>query len=290
MNRKGFYLLMLFASITILSCKKDKVISQADPVSPPVVVVEDLNYLNVSNTVEISPVLNGAKFDWKNDTKKSVNFKFKYAEDGVNKEVLLNNSTDAAGTITVPISGLTNFSVLISNTDGKTVATRSMGVLPFLKPEAKLTRTGWTATASSEINAEDDERNGAENIVDDITRISLTSPGKPSFWQSDYNLDPIFPYPHWLLVDMKKAEKITKIGLNAHTDPNQGFTSFKIEGSLNGIDFTDIGGGQLTFNPAITREQVFPVTSSLAIRYVKVTLLIGAPYPCLANFEAYSRK
>ncbi|WP_316819705.1 discoidin domain-containing protein [Pedobacter gandavensis] len=290
MNRKGFYLLMLFAATTVSSCKKDKVIKEIEPVIAPVVVVEDQNYLNVSNTVEISPVLNGAKFDWQNDAKKSVDLKFKYVEDGLNKEVILKNNKDAVGTFTVPISGLTNFSILVSNTDGKAVATRSMGVLPILKPEVKLTKTGWTATASSEINDVDDERNGAENIVDDIKVISLTSPGTPSFWQSDYNLDPIFPYPHWLMVDIKEATKLTKIGLNAHTDPNQGFTSFKIEGSVNGIDFTDIGGGQLTFNPATTKEQMFPVSSSLAIRYVKVTLLIGSPYPCLANFEAYSRK
>ena len=93
------------------------------------------------------------------------------------------------------------------------------------------------------------------------------------------------------IVDMKKAEKITKIGLNAHIDANQGFTAFRLEGSTDGVDFSDIGGGgQKVFSPGTKEEQLFGVTSPVAIRYVKITLLVGSPYPCLANFEAYARK
>ncbi|WP_214229458.1 discoidin domain-containing protein [Pedobacter sp. B4-66] len=290
MKRKGFYLFMMFVAITISSCKKSS--SKPDITTEPEkpVVVEDINYKTVANTIEISPELEAAKFVWQNASKKAVTIKFKYTTDGINKEVLVENNADAEGAISVPIFGLTNFTIVVTNTGGKAIETRLMGILPVLKPEVKLNKIGWTATASSEINNEDEELNGAENIVDNVTAKSITSPEVPSFWQSDYNLDPMFPYPHWLIIDLKKDIRITKIGLNAHTDGNQGFSEFKIEGSVDGIGFTDIAQGQKTFNPRITTEQNFKVSPATPIRYVKITLLVGSPYPCLGNFEAYARQ
>ncbi|WP_316790637.1 discoidin domain-containing protein [Pedobacter frigoris] len=289
-KRGCVYLLLIAATATVASCKKNstKPDVEVEPEKP--VVIEDTNYINVAATVEVSPLLEGAKFVWKNEAKKGVVLKFKYNEDGINKEVTVENNADVNGTVTIPIFGLTNFTVTVANTGSKVVSTRLMGILPQLKPESKLSKTGWSASASSEINDPDEELNGAENIVDDVAVKSVTSPSSPSFWQSDYYLDPIFPYPHWLVVDMKKAIKLTKIGLNAHTDGNQGFTEFKIEGSIDGIAFTDIGEGQKTFNPKTTAEQTFKVIPATAIRYVKITLLLGTPYPCLANFEAYARQ
>ena len=287
---KSVYLVLVVALMVVSSCKKKTVVPEVvtDPEVP--VLVESTNYISVTESIEVSPLLEGARFSWKNEEKKAVTLKFRYNEDGINKEVLVDNSLDATATVTIPVFGLTNFTIVVSNTGGKSSTTRLIGVLPVLKPEAKLSKTGWTASASSEINTPGDELNGAENIVDVVTVKSITSPSVPSFWQSDYYLDPIYPYPHWLIVDMKKNIKITKIGLNAHTDANQGFTQFKIEGSIDGIGFTDIGDGQKTFNPATTNEQVFKVSPAAAIRYVKVTLLLGSPYPCLANFEAYARQ
>jgi hypothetical protein len=287
---KGVYTgILLIALFT--ACKKNPVNPAVEAPEVSVVVPEDPNYQTVAASIEISPVLEGAKFVWVNASKKAVTLKFKYTIDGINKETLVDNNVAANGTVTIPIFELTNFSIAISNTGGKLLTTRLMGVLPVQKPEAKLTKTGWTATASSEINNPDEELNGAVNIVDAVNIKSITSPSAPSFWQSDYNLDPIFPYPHWLIVDMKQAIKITKVGLNAHIDGSQGFTQFKLEGSVDGIGFTNIGGGtDKTFNPNITTEQVFAVSPATAIRYVKITLLLGSPYPCLGNFEAYARQ
>jgi hypothetical protein len=290
MKRKGFYLFLVFIAIAIIACKKSS--SKPDVVPEPEkpVIVEDVNYQTVANTIEIAPELESAKFVWKNTSKKAVTIKFKYTADGMNKEVVVDNSTDSEGTVSVPIFGLTNFTILVSNTGGKAAATRLIGIQPVLKPEVLLSKVGWTATASSEINDPDEELNGAENIIDNVATKSITSPSVPSFWQSDYYIDPVYPYPHWLVIDMKKESRITKIGLNAHTDGNQGFSEFKIEGSIDGIGFTDIAEGQKTFNPRITSTQNFKVAPATPIRYVKITLLVGSPYPCLANFEAYARQ
>lgn len=282
----GILLIVLFTA-----CKKNPIVPAVETPEVSVAVPEDPNYQTVAASIEISPVLEGAKFVWVNASKKAVTLKFKYTIDGINKETLVDNNVAANGTVTIPIFELTNFSIAISNTGSKLSTTRLMGVLPVQKPEAKLAKSGWTATASSEINNPDEELNGAMNIVDAVDLKSITNPSAPSFWQSDYNLDPIYPYPHWLIVDLKQAIKITKVGLNAHNDGNQGFTQFKLEGSVDGIGFTNIGGGtDKTFNPKITTEQVFAVSPATAIRYVKITLLLGSPYPCLGNFEAYARQ
>ena len=152
--------------------------------------------------------------------------------------------------------------------------------------DVKLDKTGWTTTASSEVNypEADGELNLAAFLVDPISVKSPTAPGTPSFWQVDY--DVVHPYPHWAIIDMKKANAITYVGLNAHTDANQGFTKFAFSGSTDGVTFTPLGDNR-SFNPATTAEQKYAVSPASVIRYIKITLLEGTPYPCLANFEAY---
>jgi hypothetical protein len=149
-----------------------------------------------------------------------------------------------------------------------------------------LSKTGWTATASSEVNFPGDELNLASMIVDPIsTKSPIPDDSKvPSFWQADY--DVLHPYPHWIIVDMKKASLLSYIGLNAHTDPKQGFSKFSISGSVDGVTFTQLGDDR-NFNPTTVNEQKFAVSPATPIRYVKITLLEGTSYPCLANFEGY---
>jgi len=149
-----------------------------------------------------------------------------------------------------------------------------------------LSKTGWTATASSEVNFPGDELNLASMIVDPIsTKSPIPDDSQvPSFWQADY--DVLHPYPHWIVVDMKKASLLSYIGLNAHTDPKQGFSKFSISGSVDGVTFTQLGDDR-NFNPTTVNEQKFAVSPTTPIRYVKITLLEGTSYPCLANFEGY---
>ncbi|MBC8986299.1 discoidin domain-containing protein [Pedobacter sp. N36a] len=289
MKRKCLYLFMVFA-VAAISCKKSSVAPVIEVIPVPVEVTEDPTYINVANSIAVSSEMDGAKFEWSNSSKKAVDILVKYNQDGLRKEHSVKNNQDATGSFTLPISEMTNFTILVNNTAGKLAETRLIGIVPILKPEVKLTKIGWTASASSEINDADNEFNGAENIVDDLKRISLSSPGVPSFWQSDYNAEPMYIYPHWLIVDMKTASRLTKVGLNAHVDATQGFTNFILEGSVDGVKYTEIGAGSLAFNPAIKTEQLYPVVTTEAIRYVKITLRVGSPYPCLANFEAYSRK
>lgn len=150
--------------------------------------------------------------------------------------------------------------------------------------DVALSKTGWTATASSEVNYPGDETNLAVHVVDVISAKSPTAPSVPSFWQADY--DVLHPYPHWIIVDMKKASLLSYIGLNAHTDPKQGFSKFSISGSVDGTTFTPLGDDR-TFNPTTVNEQKFAVSPAAPVRFVKITLLEGSNYPCLANFEGY---
>ncbi|MCZ4242592.1 discoidin domain-containing protein [Pedobacter punctiformis] len=150
--------------------------------------------------------------------------------------------------------------------------------------DVALGKTGWTATASSEVNFPGEETNLAAHVVDVISAKSPTAETVPSFWQADY--DVLHPYPHWIIVDMKKASLLSYVGLNAHTDAKQGFTKFSISGSTDGTTFTQLGDDR-NFNPTTTNEQKFAVSPAAPIRYVKITLLEGSAYPCLANFEAY---
>lgn len=150
--------------------------------------------------------------------------------------------------------------------------------------DVALSKTGWTATASSEVNFPGDETNLAAHVVDVISAKSPTAPAVPSFWQADY--DVLHPYPHWIIVDMKKASLLSYVGLNAHTDPKQGFSKFSISGSVDGTTFTQLGDNR-NFNSATTSEQKFSVAPTAPIRYIKITLLEGTPYPCLANIEGY---
>lgn len=125
-------------------------------------------------------------------------------------------------------------------------------------------KTGWTATASSETP------DGLENTG----KASAVIDGNiATYWHTDYTLTPLPKYPHWILIDMKADKNIITVAITnrqASTPNAVGMKTFKLEGSKDGTNFTTFG----EFKFAITNNaQSFPVSSTNAYRYIKITAL-----------------
>ncbi|MDQ3683080.1 MAG: discoidin domain-containing protein [Bacteroidota bacterium] len=136
----------------------------------------------------------------------------------------------------------------------------------------KANRTGWTITASSEELTGEGAVNGRAAVVVD---------GNPAtYWHSKY-VGGAVPFPHWLIIDMKKANKLVTVDLTARLGNNNGFTKFKVEGSVDGTNWVNIGitptntTGELTFVPANKTAQAFSVSSVTAYQYIRITALQG---------------
>jgi len=101
-----------------------------------------------------------------------------------------------------------------------------------------------------------------------------------TYWHSKYTGGAI-PYPHWLIINMKKANKLVTVNLTARQNNTRGMTNFKIEGSTDGTNWTNIAitatntTGELTFLPATKTAQDFSVSSTTAYQYIRITALAG---------------
>lgn len=144
-------------------------------------------------------------------------------------------------------------------------------------------KTSWTATADSETP------DGWENTG----KASATIDGKPAtYWHTDYST--IVPYPHWVLIDMKKELQLVSVDIanrQAATPNKSGMKTFRLEGSTDGNSFTSLG----EFQFAITNDvQSFPVSSDNGWRYLKVTALApqvaGTNHTFLAEIDVYTAK
>lgn len=148
---------------------------------------------------------------------------------------------------------------------------------------ARADKTGWTATADSETP------DGWENTG----KASATIDGKlATYWHTDYST--IVPYPHWVLIDMKKELHLVSVDIanrQAATPNKIGMKTFRLEGSTDGTSFTSLG----EFQFAITNDvQSFPVSSANGWRYLKVTALTpqvaGTNHTFLAEIDVYTAK
>ncbi|PST82000.1 hypothetical protein C7T94_17595 [Pedobacter yulinensis] len=156
----------------------------------------------------------------------------------------------------LPLS-ITSASGYVINPSVKTV----MIVAPRLS-ERLASKTGWTATASSEELAGEGLVNGrASAVIDGDVN---------TFWHSRYlGAEPT--YPHWINIDMKNEIYVTRVDLAPRQNNGNGSVRFNVEGSKDGTTWTTLGSN-LTFNPANTSFQAYPVTPGFQ-RYIRVTLL-----------------
>lgn len=145
-----------------------------------------------------------------------------------------------------------------------------------------VSKEGWTVTASS-FSADEAPNGTPEKLIDNDSK---------TFWHTDYSV--VTPYPHWVLIDMKKEVKMISVGLTnryAATPNAVGMKKFKIEGSSDGATFTSLG----EFNFIISNDlQNFPVSSAKAYRYLKVTALepqrVGTNHTFLAEIDVFGVK
>ncbi len=146
-------------------------------------------------------------------------------------------------------------------------------------------KTGWTATASSESPDGLENTGKASAIIDgNIT----------TYWHTNYSSTPVLNYPHWVLIDIKSEKNIISVSLTnrqASTPNSVGIKRFKLEGSKDGTSFTGMG----EFRFAITNNaQSFPVSSATAYRYLKITALEGqsatTPNTFLAEIDLFVTK
>ncbi|NCU03417.1 MAG: DUF1735 domain-containing protein [Chitinophagaceae bacterium] len=126
-------------------------------------------------------------------------------------------------------------------------------------------KSTWDITASSEELVGEGAVNG---------RARATIDGDVNtFWHSNWaSTAPLFP--HWLSIDMKQLNFIDKIALHPRNNNNNGFTRFKLEGSVDGTNWI-LFGDNIAFDPTNRTFQEYPVTPT-ELRYIKITALQAA--------------
>ena len=126
-------------------------------------------------------------------------------------------------------------------------------------------KAAWDITASSE------ELVG-EGAVNGRARAAIDG-DVATFWHSNWaSTAPIFP--HWLNIDMKQLYFIDKIALHPRNNNNNGFTRFKLEGSVDGTNWI-LFGDNIVFDPANRNFQEYTITPT-ELRYIRITALQAA--------------
>ena len=145
-----------------------------------------------------------------------------------------------------------------------------------------VSKKDWTITASS-FSADEAPNGTPDKLIDNDSK---------TYWHTDYSV--VTPYPHWVLIDMKKEVKMISVGVTnryAATPNAVGMKKFKLEGSTDGTTFTSLG----EFNFAISNDlQNFPVSSAKGYRYLKLTALepqrAGTNHTFLGEIDVFGVK
>nr|WP_199079162.1 discoidin domain-containing protein [Pedobacter sp. ASV19] len=163
---------------------------------------------------------------------------------------------DSAKDYLLPIS-IKNASGYFINPTVKTI----LIVAPKLA-ETLASKTGWTATADTEELTGEGAVNGRAGaaIDGDIS----------TYWHSMWSgSEP--PYPHWLIIDMKKENFVTRVDLAPRQNNSNGFIRFDLEGSTDNTNWVSLGKN-LTMDPVVKTFQRYPITPA-SYRYIRITML-----------------
>lgn len=121
----------------------------------------------------------------------------------------------------------------------------------------------WGITADSEELVGEGSNGGASKVIDgDIA----------TYWHTPWYLSNP-PFPHWLRIDMKQPNFIDRISMAPRQNNSNGFTLFRLEGSLDGTSWTVLGNN-LVFDPT-KRDgtfQEYPITPT-SVQYIRITML-----------------
>lgn len=126
----------------------------------------------------------------------------------------------------------------------------------------KIDKSGWTATADSYEPTHLLPNGPPEEAIDDDIN---------TYWHVQY--PSTTAYPHWFMVDMKRAVRVSIVQLVYRQNVFNSFTDFQIEGSLDSTNWTNYG----SFNfETINDPQNFQLPGSPSMRYVKIYATKGA--------------
>lgn len=95
-------------------------------------------------------------------------------------------------------------------------------------------------------------------------------------------------YPHWIRIDLKKEEIVSQVDLAPRHNNTNGFNSFNVEGSLDGVNWTRVLNSQ-TLNTSLKALQNYPFPSPQTFRYIRINALAGgAASTNLAELRIYT--
>lgn len=144
-------------------------------------------------------------------------------------------------------------------------------------PPQKINKAEWVATASSDARDTQAPNGAPDKAIDDDPN---------TFWHSRHS--PSSPgYPHWIAIDMKKEIKVEYVELTPRaTYTNQSFNKFIIQGSMDGINWTDYGDFYL--EPVGLKVQQFVLEENPTMQHIRIYMTQGGSvHAHLAEFSVY---
>lgn len=187
------------------------------------------------------------------------------------------NYTDNTGNMKVVRFGVLDlFSVITDYKQGTTYKYRTVYVPNSIsidtfytaysvqKVAEKINKSAWTATADSYALTSQLPNGGPIKVIDDNVA---------TYWHTETTASKV--YPHWLAVDMKKLNTVTRVELTCRQGQTTTFTSFTMQGSLDGIAWTNYDTFTLIQKDA---TQSFMLTGLPQMRYIRIYAEKGPSY------------
>lgn len=240
------------------------------PLAPP--------YQLVASTIAAEALFGGAKFTWGNSSGKSVAVKISYTKNGTEEFVIVSSSAVEESTVILGLPAEhVDFIVTAQDETGNTSAERSISLTPY--EEVRIDKTDWSITASTEESVGEGPNNGwAKHAIDDDIG---------TFWHSVW-LGANPGYPHWISVDMHESIVVSRIELMNRQNNFSGFTSFEVEGSVDGEEWVSYGTFDFQQQNAV---QSFSLAETPTVRHLRITMLEGiSPYAFIAEFSVFGQR
>lgn len=146
------------------------------------------------------------------------------------------------------------------------------------QPTIKIPKNNWIATANSYEPTGQLPNGPPEKVLDDNDQ---------TYWHSRHT-SALTGYPHWLAFDMLQAVAVTRVELSSRPDNNyfkEDFTKFIIQGSMDGITWTDYGSFDL---PEQAGPQSFSLVNAPVMQHIRIYMTQGVTiHAHLAEFSVY---
>jgi galactose oxidase len=136
-----------------------------------------------------------------------------------------------------------------------------------------LSRTGWTASASSQQTG-----NEASRVLDN---------NGATLWRSAYSPS-VVALPHTLTIDMQQTNVVNGISYQPRTDNNDGIIyKHRVSISTDGITFTDVANGYYVRDNTV-KYTFFSTTTARYVRLVAESEINGNQFASVAELNVYT--